>query len=146
MKQFLKALDAGFTAFCNELWLPTFGFHLFDDPADALEDDVRPCHMCDETCGVCRDAVLDERAKRVVDVPVELAGSRGAPGDGPEVGDSPRSAPTSGQPRPLTQPEWACAIYAARYMARGNDGFSDKWGELAQLLLDHMDFARTALK
>ena len=142
MKQLLKALDAGFTAFCNELWLPTFGFHLFDDPADALEDDVRPCHMCDETCGVCRDAVLDERAKRVVDVPVELAGSLGAPGDGPEVGDSPRSAPTSGQPN-LRPDQLSDAVFAVRWLADSGEILaSESWHELA----DELEAVANALK
>jgi hypothetical protein len=40
VKQFLKALDCGFTAFINELYLPTFGFPLLSDSvADALEDE-----------------------------------------------------------------------------------------------------------
>lgn len=105
MKQFLKALDAGFTAFCNELWLPIFGFHLFDDPADALEDDdedewedlgdypprPRNYSKC-EKCG--NDMVL----RHYCDVPVELAGSLGAPGDKP-TGSATPEATAGGHPK-----------------------------------------------
>lgn len=134
MKQLLKALDAGFTAFCNELWLPTFGFHLFDDPADALEDDVRPCHMCDETCGVCRDAVLDERAKRVVDVPVELAGSLSAPGDTPGGGATPEAA-SSGYPKESCNIRFAPDLPVDKVR-----------GEEAQLTADERDYASFACR
>jgi hypothetical protein len=118
VKQFLKALDCGFTAFINELYLPTFGFPLLSDSvADALEDEP-----------VLRSGGGFRRGP--VSSPVVEPGS--APGVvSPEGVDSPSTL--SGHPTEFSEIEIRDLGQAARLFGNSEHGeYRVYWFDLAE--------------
>lgn len=102
----LKAIDAAFTAFVDTL--SPYGFPLLgDDPADALEEDS------------VRRRFSESWKSEPVDVPVELAGSLGAPGDGPGDSEDPPSV-SPGHPN-ATRDQLEGVVYAIRAWMAGLD-------------------------